>query len=61
MKAIIEFEKVENELKTLKVIAIQNGYKTSKQGLTELAIKIASDTIKFLDKESISNVLNLKC
>ena len=61
MKAIIEFENVENELNSLKVIAIQNGYKTSKQGLTDLAVRIASDTIKFLDKESISNVLNLKC
>ena len=60
MKAQIEYEKVEAKLKELLVVAVQNGYKPSKQGLTELAFKIASDSINCLDKESFEQITGLK-
>jgi hypothetical protein len=44
----------------LKVIAIQNGYSLSRQGLMELAFKIASDCTKYLDKEGFAQITGLK-
>lgn len=60
MKAQVEFKNIENEFNSLKVIAIQNGYSLSRQGLMELAFKIASDSIKYLDKESFQQITGLK-
>ena len=60
MKAQVEFQNIENEFNSLKVIAIQNGYSLSRQGLMELAFKIASNCTKYLDKDSFTQVTGFK-
>jgi len=51
--------KDEVALLEVKKIALKNGLKTTKPELINLAIKIASDSIKFLDSESFENITNL--
>ena len=53
---------LKDEIALIKVeeVAIKNGLKKSKPDLINLAIQIASETIKFLDDESFENVTTLK-
>jgi hypothetical protein len=50
----------EINLNKIREVAMINGLKKSKADLIELSIKIASNTIEFLDDESFQQVNNLK-
>ncbi len=56
--SIIHFDRVLSD--EVSVIALKNGVKLTQQNLTELAFKIASDTIKYLDNESFEQLFDLK-
>jgi hypothetical protein len=57
-KSIIDFANI--ELEQLEAIAKKNNRNTSKQGLIKLAVDIANNSFKYLDKESFEQVTNLE-
>ena len=56
--SIIHFDRV--LVDEVSVIALKNGVKLTQQNLTELSFKIASDSIKYLEKESFEQITGLK-
>jgi hypothetical protein len=56
--SIIHFDRIISD--EVSVVALKNGVKLTQQNLTELAFKIASDSIKYLDKESFEQITGLK-
>ena len=56
--SIIHFDRVLSD--EVSVVALKNRVKLTQQNLTELAFKIASDSIKYLDKESFEQITGLK-
>jgi hypothetical protein len=60
MKAQIEYKQIENELHELRTFALQKKHRMSMQGITELAFKIASDSLKYLDSNSFEQITGLK-
>ena len=57
-KSIIEFATI--DLEQLEATAKKNNRNTSKQGLIKLAVDIANNCLKYLDKESFEQVTNLE-
>ncbi len=60
MLAQIEYEKIKNELLELRTFALQKKHRMSMQSITELAFKIASDSLKYLDSDSFEQITGLK-
>jgi hypothetical protein len=56
--SVIHFDRIKVDEVT--VVALKNGVKLTQQNLTELAFKIASDSLKYLDNNSFEQITGLK-
>jgi hypothetical protein len=56
--SVIHFDRIKVDEVT--VVALKNGVKLTQQNLTELAFKIASDSLKYLDSNSFEQITGLK-